>query len=150
VDDMATTVRGRWGRFEDWRNFFLLGGVGAPPLTVEFQLPNGRYGLTAGILGAGTLRMAGAEKTLQLRGSTLEEGMVEGSEVSHLDWQRVPVDLGTIDVTDGTFRAEIQPAGGGSSLLLRQFGFTPIKAGGPRPEPDDELLERLRGLGYVE
>jgi arylsulfatase A-like enzyme len=151
IEELVTEADGHWVRSEDWRNFFLLAGAGASELRIEFELPNGSYRLSAGVLGSGTLRLPHAEGELRVEGPPLAEaGWFGGTDASGLDWRDAPVDLGMIEITDERFRAGLRPDPQGSPLVLRRFGFTPItEPGGAPPERDEELMERLRGLGYV-
>jgi hypothetical protein len=125
-------------------------GSGAQPITVEFPVPNGRYRLSAAILGSGLLTLGDDEGGISISGPPFgQEDWGESLAANALDW-REPIDVAIVDVSDELLSVTIEPDSNDSPFLLRQFGFEPILAGrDTNPEDDEAFLERLRGLGYV-
>jgi hypothetical protein len=122
-----------WRLKRGWKRFSLRAEPAAPPLVVRFPLPNGRYRVAASVRGEGRVTLAGDVVALAIE-----------SDESEL------VPLGTVEVTDETFRAQVAPEAR-SGFAIRYFGFTPWSGdAGPSADVDPGLTERLRILGYVE
>jgi arylsulfatase A-like enzyme len=122
-----------WKLNQGWNRFLLRAEPSAPPLEVRLRLPNGRYRVAASVRGEGRVTLAGDVVVLASASDEIEL-----------------VPLGTVEVTDETFRAKVAPEAR-SGFAIRYFGFRPWAddAGDPA-DVDPGLTERLRVLGYVE
>jgi hypothetical protein len=120
-----------WKLNRGWKRFSLRADPSAAPLEVHFPLPNGRYQVAASVRGEGRVTLAG-------------DVVAVASDESEL------VPLGTVDVTEETFRAKVAPEAR-SGFAIHYFGFTPWSDDAvPPADGDPGLTERLRILGYVE
>ena len=132
---------GEW--ISDLKMTHLLGRRGAVPLSFEMRIPDGRYRLSVFMRGTGAL--------------TLEDGEARRLAASPVDmdepfpWKGERVEVGEIRITGDRFAGVFTADPEGQRFLVRHLGFTPLPADGEEPVPvDEELLERLRTLGYVE
>jgi len=134
VSEKGWIVAKRTKRQPKW----ILGRGGTEPWQFEFGLPNGTYRVTAQTGGRGWIQL-GDQARLSVDTETTGElhPMGEGTEV----------DLGTLEVQDRVFRAELAPAHDADWFWLRWFGFEPV---GASTGSSLEGEERLRALGYIE
>ncbi|MGH9461443.1 MAG: sulfatase [Vicinamibacteria bacterium] len=135
---LASDAEGGWLRSTAWEGDWLLAGGAALPLEIQFSIPNGLYRVTAHIRGSGTFQLEKGEAT-RLKGSDYEPGTSARGEA---------MNVGSVTISDETFRAEIHPSGTGY-FLVQMIGFEPLGAGSAAEEQDEDLLERLKTLGYV-
>ena len=131
--------RGPWITNLEWSQ--LLAGPDAGVIDVSIKIPNGRYLLSAGIRGACTLASGDLDRRLEGRDFDPDEPA---------PWSLERVELGPVEVTDERLTARLAPDAGGSPFLIGYLGFRPLDTGDEASDQDQERLERLRSLGYVD
>jgi arylsulfatase len=129
-----------WIRSIDWDDNWLLATGRVDPLQISFPLPNGRYQVSVKIAGAATMTLPGQDSAEVHRPkiSIFAEATTDFFEI------------GVSDISDEKFRLRIVPDSG-SGVKIEMIGFRPIRAGAIEPVPiDQDLLEQLRTLGYLD
>jgi arylsulfatase A-like enzyme len=129
-----------WVRSMHWEDNWLLATDRADPLQISFPLPNGRYQVGVKIAGAADLMLPGQDST-----------KVRGPKMSNFSEATGGyVEIGVSDISDESFRLGIVPESD-SGVKIELIGFRPIEAGAVEPTPiDQDLLEQLRTLGYLD
>jgi hypothetical protein len=129
-----------WIRSTDQRNYWLLAIKGAKPLEISISIPNGRYQIGIEIAGTANITLS-EQDSAEVRGPTISNFAEATTDY---------VEIGVSDVSDETFRLRIVPDSE-SAVKIKIIGFRPIKAGAVEPAPiDQDLLEQLRTLGYLD
>jgi DNA-binding IclR family transcriptional regulator len=109
-------------------------------MEISFPIPNGRYQVGIEIAGAANMMLSGQDSA-EVRGPTMSN--FAEATTDH-------VEIGVSDVSDETFHLRIVPDSD-SGVKIKTIGFRPIKAGAVEPAPiDQDLLEQLRTLGYLD
>ena len=130
-----------WLRIGRARGALLIAGAGAEPLELHFPVPDGRYRVSAVVLGDLTIETG--PHTVRTAGRTAEVDPTKPltGEV---------VALGEVEVRGASFQARVQP--GDAPGMLRSFEFVPpgFVAVPDAPLKQAALVERLRMLGYIE
>lgn len=123
-----------WLRLTHWQLHGLLAGPHAPPVVIEIPLPKGTYALSVRLRGGLGMRLPGGRSCDLVSSADLEERA-----------------CGEVIITGQSLRAKVAPIAGHGPLFLASFGFRPLTAGAePGIAEDQEALERLRTLGYVQ
>ncbi len=117
-----------WSRLERGSDASVVASNSLDPLSVQFPLPNGIYGLVLKMQGHATIVVGEQQRELTAEGTA---------------------EFGAINVTDEVFRATIRPHGT-QPVRLSFFGFVPPTTGIQDRDATEEQLERLRALGYVD
>jgi hypothetical protein len=129
-----------WMRAIHWEHNWLLAIKDADPLEISFPIPNGRYQVGVDIAGAANMMLSG-QGSAEVRGPTIS---------NFAEATTGYVEIGVSDVSDESFRLRIVP-NSESGVKIKIIGFRPIKAGAVEPAPiDQDLLEQLRTLGYLD
>ncbi len=128
VGNRRPASKSDWVLSDHWRDSYLMAMPGAPPLTIEFELPNGVYEMSGAISGGGRLVLVDSPPRPF-------GGAGDGGAVA----------LGEIEIRNQLFRAELAPDRDGSPFSISYLGFRPAGAASDDAERD----ERLRSLGYV-
>jgi hypothetical protein len=130
-----------WLQESKWPHLRLYATQSAKPLEVSFDVPNGKYFLSADINGACGIEINGQRKS-----------MTSENFRNHLRWKTKNIEFGPILIENNTFSATIYPDSKEQWFGLRLFGFEPIIDGKRKVLESDaeERLERLRTLGYIE
>jgi hypothetical protein len=137
---LAIDSKTGWIRSMDWENYWLLAIKDANPMEISFPIPNGRYQVGIEIVGAANMMLSGQDSA-EVQGPKIPNFAEATTEY---------VEIGVSDVSDETFRLRIAPDSD-SAVKIRIIGFRPIKAGAVEPAPiDQDLLEQLRTLGYLD
>jgi hypothetical protein len=137
---LAIDSKTGWIRSMDWKNYWLLAIKDANPMEISFPIPNGRYQVGIEIAGAANMMLSGQDSA-EVRGPTMSN--FAEATTDH-------VEIGVSDVSDETFHLRIVPDSD-SGVKIKTIGFRPIKAGAVEPAPiDQDLLEQLRTLGYLD
>ncbi|MAG30307.1 MAG: hypothetical protein CL908_05350 [Deltaproteobacteria bacterium] len=130
---------GQWLRSRRSSPGWILAREGAAPLPISFAIPSGAYEVVVHAAGGGAIRLGGNEPI------PLEHPTGSG------DGRAVPTVVGVTRVDDEQFRAELIPPTDGSWLKVTMLGFRPMEDQQAGLEAiDEEHLEQLRALGYVE
>jgi arylsulfatase A-like enzyme len=137
---LAIDSKTGWIRSMDWKNYWLLAIKDANPMEISFPIPNGRYQVGIEIAGAANMMLSGQDSA-EVRGPTMSN--FAEATTDH-------VEIGVSDVSDETFHLRIVPDSD-SGVKIKKIGFRPIEAGAVEPAPiDQDLLEQLRTLGYLD
>lgn len=137
--------------FHDWLRYGkrpgtrLLAGAGAEPLEIHFPMPDGRYHVSAVVLG--DLRIEAGGHTLNTAGRAPE---MDTKINSMQELVGKVLALGVVEVRGRSFQARIE--GGADPGMLRSFEFVPtgLDAAPKAPSVKEAQIERLRVLGYIE
>ncbi|MFP6663923.1 MAG: sulfatase [Deltaproteobacteria bacterium] len=134
-----------WLRYGKGRGTQLLAGADAEPLEIHFPMPDGRYHVSAVVLG--DLMIEAGGHTLNTAGRALE---MDTKINSMQELVGEVLALGVIEVRGRSFQARIR--GGAGPSTLRSFEFVPtgLDAAPQALSVAEALMERLRVLGYVE
>jgi len=132
---------GGWVHNHHRPDYLLLATPGAAPITIGFPMPDGRYWLSAAVMGSGTLRVAGANRVVPIQGEPFAPGRYQKAG---------EVEIGPIQVSGETFRATLAPAPDEGCFMVRRFGFVPLPPGAKEEAIDPQQVDRLRALGYVD
>ncbi len=130
---------GGWVRITHHDLPWLVAKPDAEPIEIELAVPDGTYFVTAHLRGRGAVIAGGSERRAEARGPQFRLDDLRST---------APVELGEVKIEDERFRAVIEPSAG-AWLGVRFIAFEPI-LGGQRPQADEEDLERLKTLGYVD
>lgn len=118
----------------------------AEPIALRAGVPDGLYVVAIGLTGS----------------ARFEVPTVEGVQVVHAasEWfgekpyrKAETINLGLVQVTNQKLELRVAPEPGRPWLLIHHIGFWPSKQGDGAPSdttPDEEMLERLRTLGYID
>jgi arylsulfatase len=138
---LAHSTSANWVESKDWQRHWLMGREEAPPITVQFPVPDGEYEISAHVLGRGTISISGG-KTMAVD-ARLHAGGPGMNTDSTL--------LGDATVSGEMFSATLRPADDGTWLWIKMFGFRPLSNNRLQtPEEEAAHLEQLRALGYIE
>jgi choline-sulfatase len=139
-----------WLRRSAWDNSWLYADSSAGKVKISFSVPDGEYFLSFDINGCCEIEINGEKKVL-----------CSPEFVEDLRWKTNEVDFGPVEVREKTLNVLINPIfeigeedkGGGEWVAVRLIGFEPIIDGNIRimkeKEKKQEMLERLRTLGYI-
>ncbi len=133
-----------WLRSKHKSKHWLLGRPGAETCEIEVAVPNGEYRLSARIMGCGMMAVAGADTVFEVSGIDFDPKQYAGLRETH---------IGYIAVTNDVFRARLDVPADAEGFFLRILGFSPIGADediAADQAMDEERIERLRSLGYVD
>ncbi|MFH1844328.1 MAG: hypothetical protein ABIF77_14085, partial [bacterium] len=123
------------------KQHFLLGLPGAEALELQCRIPSGSYLVSLGMMGGCAVTTAGSNDPVNLTG-------VPCDICRYLKCGEV--ELGWLDVVDDTFEIVVRPAPGQDCFLLRHVGFSSSESVETDLELDNDRIDRLRALGYVD
>jgi hypothetical protein len=129
----------RWVLSHHFTHFWLLGRGGAPPLQIRFPIPKGRYHATAYVMGDGTLALSKDEEPLNVQGPPVLPSKELACKAASLGW---------VEIEDDMFRLAMKPLSEESCFLIKHIEFDPPGVEKNQKKGDEDLLERLRTLGY--
>ena len=119
-----------------------MGRRGAGWIDISVEIPSGEYELSAAFDGTGLFSAPGLPTPVRLEG-----GEVTGPKtiIGRL------VDVGTVQVSDMRFEAQLRPEDDTEFFRLNNLSFEPVGAAssGLTAEQEAERLEALKALGYV-
>jgi arylsulfatase A-like enzyme len=134
-----------WIQYKSFMKLALVATGKPGPLAFNFNLPDGRYHLSASLLGSAQLRLDGDQESRPMV-SPLPSDLGTRRTIQETE----ETNVGEILIKNQTFSGVLMADS--SPFNLHHFGFQPL-VGEEVAEPtseDEETLERLRVLGYVD
>lgn len=130
---------GGWVGRESWDFSWFFARKGARPLRIQIPMPDGKYFLSADILGECEIEVDGYRKPLKSTAESIEV----------LQWDPLPAEVGEIEVRGRVFRATVVPKFATPWFVIRSLGFDPVVDGKRAGNYDEDRLKRLKSLGYL-
>jgi len=132
--------KNNWLLSRHFSHYWLLAHKDAKSLEITIPIPNGKYKLSASIMGSCKVTFGESKETVELHGAPF---------IASPDAKCKDAHLGTIDITDECFRIILSPDTEKMLFLIRSFGFDPVIPGMKQDSGAKERLERLKELGYA-